>query len=369
MIYTLANNAISSLNIAIEYFKKLYYHSEKYSPSEVDEAFKICITFLENALELLLKTILVEDNPLSIYVYPESRAIQNALRQADESMKLEDILIAEGNFKTITYSEAIELYNGKFYNSDKVYCILKNLGEVRNAITHFGINRANSKDKLIIEMLNAFDVIYNYLYPQLIKIDSIEHIFTSDDLIVETIHGVKPLFDENFIYNNIVDFLDELMETAEGFTLECRLADPGSKINEFIEFFKNATEDRKFYDLLERNQAKIEFHTCDFSANNFSFDIIREGEIFDSIFSCYSRFFNVTAFCNEVGAIYFLVVHDNHEIYLYGNDSNSFWPQWSDPEPDMLWVKDFENGSCQKLNLSKRNILKIFDTITTLGSE
>lgn len=369
MVYTLANNAISSLNIAIENFKKFFYHNESYSYSEVDEAFKISITFLENALELLLKTILVEDDPLSIYVHPESRAIQNALSKVNESIRLEDILIAEGNFKTITYSEAIELYNNKFHNSDKVYCILKSLGEVRNAITHFGIDRANSKDKLIIEMLNAFDVIYNYLYPQLIKIDSIGHFFTSDDLLVETVHGIKPLFDENYIYNNIVDFLDELMETAEDFTLVCRLADPGSKINEFIELLKAAIEDRKFDDLLKRNQAKIEFHTCDFSANNFCFDIIKEGAVFDSIFSCYSRFFNVTAFCNEVGVIYFLVAHDNHELYLYENDSNSFWPQWSDPEPDMLWVKDFENGSCQKLNLSKRNILKAFDVITSCTNE
>lgn len=365
MVYTLANNAISSLNIAIENFKKLYYHDEDYSPSEVDEAFKICITFLENALELLLKTILVEDDPLSIYVHPESRAIQNALSKVNESIRLEDILIAEGNFKTITYSEVVELYNSKFHNSDKVYRILKNLGEVRNAITHFGIDRTNSKNELIIEMLNTFDVIYNYLYPQLIKIDSIEHIFTSDDLIVETVHGVKPLFDENFIYNNIVDFLDELLETAEDFTLECRLSDPNSKINEFVEIMKIAIEDRKFDELLERNHAEIAFHACDFSKNDFYFDITKEGETFDSIFSCYSRFFNVTAFCNEVGAIYFLVAHDTHDLYLYGNNSNSFWPQWSDPEPDMLWVNDFDNGSCQKLNLSKRNILKAFDVITS----
>lgn len=364
MVYTLANNAISSLNIAIEYFKRLYYHNEKYSPSEVDESFKICITFLENALELLLKTILVEDDPLSIYVHPESRAIQNALIQVNDSMRLEDILIAEGNFKTITYSEAVQRYNNKFHNSDKVHCILTNLGEIRNAITHFGIDRANSTGKLIVEILNAFDVIYNYLYPQLIKIDSIEHIFTSDDLLVETVHGVKPLFDENFIYNNIVDFLDELMDTAEDFTLACRLDDPNSSIYEFINLFKSAMEDRKFSDLLQHNQVSIQFQTCDFSANDYSFDIIMAGEVFDSILSCYSRFFNVTAFCNEVGAIYFLVSHDTHELYLYGNDSNSFWPQPSDPEPDMLWVKDYENGLCQKLNLSKRNILKTFDIIT-----
>lgn len=363
MVYTLANNAISSLNIAIEYFKKLYYNNEKYNASEIDEAFKICIIFLENALELLLKTILVEDDPLSIYVYPKSKIIQNALSRVSESMRLEDILIGEGNFKTITYSEAIELYNNKFHSSEKVYQILKNLGEVRNAITHFGIDRANSKDKLMIEMLNVFDVIYNYLYPQLVKIDRIEHIFTSDDLFVETIHGTKLLFDENYIYNNIVDFLDELMESAEDFTLSCRLSDPSSKIYEFTNLMKSVIEDSKFSNLLERNQAKIEFQTCDCSANNFFFDIIKEGEIFDTLFSCYSRFFNVTAFCNEVDVIYFLVVHDDHELYLYDHNSISSWPQWDEAEPDRLWVKDCENGLCQKLNLTKRNILKIFDNI------
>lgn len=364
MIYTLANNAISSLNIAIEYFKKANYHSEMYSDSEIDEAIKICITFLENALELLLKTILVEDDPLSIYVHPESQAIQNALKQVNDSIRLEDILISEGNFKTITYSEAIERYNKRFHNSDKVHCILKSLGEARNAITHFGIDRTNSKGELTIEILNAFDVIYNYLYPQLIEIDRIEHIFTSDDLFVETVHGIKPLFDEDFIYNNVVDFLDELMETAEGFTLACRLDDPNCNIYEFINLFKSAIEDKKYSALQQHNQVSIEFHTCDFSANDYYFDIIKAGEIFDSIHSCYSRFFNVTAFCNDAGAIYFLVSHDTHELYLYGNNSNSFWPQTCEPEPDMLWVKEYENNLCQKLNLSKRNILKVFDTIT-----
>jgi len=365
MTYTLANNAVSSLNISIEYFKKLYYQCEQYSSSEIDEAFKICITFLENALELLLKTVLVEDDPLSIYVHPESRVMQNALIQANESLRLEDILIAEGNFKTITYSQAIEMYNNKFHNSEKLYCILKKIGETRNSITHFAIERTNSKDELIIDILNAFDAIYNYLYPQLIKIDSIEHFFTDDDLLVETVHGKKLLFDENFIYNNMVDFLDELMETAEGFALKCRLANPNSKIHEFTDLLKAVIDDRKFTDLLKRNHAKIEFHTCDFSANDFYFDIINDGEEPDYVFSCYSRFFNVTAFCNEGGAIYFLVVHDTCELYLYGKDSNSFWPQWSDPEPDMRWVKDFDNGLCQKLNLSKRNILRAFESITS----
>ena len=365
MVYTLANNAMSSLSIAIENFKKFFYHSESYNPREVDESLKICITFLENAMELLLKTILVEDEPLSIYTQPECPTIQNALSKVNESIRLEEFLIEDINLKTITYSKAVELYNNKFHNSDKVYRVLKNLGNIRNAITHFGIDRLNTRDELIIEILNTFDVIYNYLYPQLIEIDSISQFFTSDDLIVETIYGTKPLFDEDFIYNNIVDFLDELMEVAEEYTLECRLSNPNSTIHEFVDIMRIALEDRKFYELLERNQVGIVFHTCDFLANDFYFDIVKGEDVLDTILSCYSRFFNVTAFCNEVGSIYFLVVHDTHELYLYGNNSSSDWPQWSDPEPDKLWINDFEKGICQKLPLSKRNILKVFDVITS----
>ena len=370
MTYTLANNAISSLSIAIENFKKFFYHGEEYSSSEENEAIKICITFLENALELLLKTILVENDPLIIYESPQSRAIQNACSRVNESTRLEDILISEGNFKTITYSKAVEQYNKKFHNSDKVYHTLTRLGEVRNAITHFGISRINSKDELIIDIINAFDIVYNYLWPQLIKIESIQHFFTSDDWFVETVHGVKPLFDENFIYNNIVDFLDELMESSEEYALSCRLSDPASRIIEFVELMTIVLDDRKFQELLKRNNAEIVFHnTGDIASNSYFFDILLNGDFFDSVYSCYSRFFNVTAFCNECGAIFFLVVHDNNELYLYGNDSDSIWPSWSEPEPDMLWINDFENGLCQKMNLSKRNILKAFDSITRCAED
>lgn len=365
MVYTLATNAISSLSIAIEFFKKFFYNGEEYSLSEENEAIKICITFLENALELLMKTILVESDPLSIYECPQSKAIQNALGRVTESTRLENILVSEGNFKTIKYSEAVKRYNASFHNSDKVFHVLTKLGEVRNAITHFGISRINSKNELIIDIINAFDIIYNYLCPQLIEIESIQHFFTSDDWFVETIHGVKPLWNEEFIYNNIIDFLDELMESSEEYALSCRLSDPASRINEFVELMTIVLDDRKFQELLKRNNAEIVFHnTCDIAANNYFFDILLNGDFFDSVYSCYSRFFNVTAFCNECGAIFFLVAHDKNELYLYGNNSDSIWPSWSEPEPDMLWINDFENGLCQKMNLSKRNILKAFDAIT-----
>ena len=54
-------------------------------------------------------------------------------------------------------------------------------------ITHFGIDRTNSTGKLIIEMLNTFDAIYNYLYLQLIEIDNIKYFFMGNELLVEAV--------------------------------------------------------------------------------------------------------------------------------------------------------------------------------------
>ena len=161
MKYTLAQNAISSLYIAIENFKKFYYLADRYSQSEIDEAIKICIVFLENSVELMLKDILVSADPLSIYEQPNSKAIRNALSRVTDSCKLEDILISEGNFKTIKYTDTVNSYNRKFHNSDKLYDVLKVLGERRNAITHFGLDGTAISDELIISLLNVFDIIYN----------------------------------------------------------------------------------------------------------------------------------------------------------------------------------------------------------------
>jgi hypothetical protein len=357
MKYTLAQNAASSLSIAIESFKKFYYLSDKYSQSELDEAFKICIIFLENSIELMLKDILASYNPLFIYDQPNSKVIQNALSKVTVSSKLEDILITEGNFKTIKYIDTVKKYNEKFHNSDKVFRVLNILGERRNAITHFGIDGTNNVDELIISILNAFDIIYNYLYPQLIELDDIGDYFTSDNLAVATIHGTKPLLDDNDIYNNIVDFLDELMETSKEYACSLRASNPKSKICEFTEIMNILIEDYKFNQILKRNNAIINFITCDFENNNFYFEVIKNAKKLDNIDSCYSPYYNVTAFCGESGEIYFLVVHDEHELYIYDHIQNTKWPQHDEAEPDYQWLNDYKNGICKKFNLSKRNLL------------
>lgn len=363
MKYTLAQNAVSSLSIAIENFKKFYYLPDRFDPSEIDKAIKICIIFLENSIELMLKDILVSTDPLSIYDQPNSKAIQIALSKVTASCKLEDILISEGNFKTIKYSEAVQKYNEKYHNSEKVYHVLNTLGERRNAITHFGIDGTDNLDELIICLINGFDIIYNYLYPQLIELDDISDYFTSDDIVVDTIHGKNLLFDNDFIYNNIVDFLDELMETSKDDVCALRASNPKSKIYEFTELMEALIKDRKFKQMLELNCAEIDFASCDIESNDFYFEVIKDSDLWDNIGSCYSPYYNVTAFCGECGNIYFLIVHDRHELYIYNQNEDIIWPQCDEAEPDDQWLTDYANGACKKFNLSKRNLLLAFESI------
>lgn len=364
MKYTLSDNAISSLSIAIDNFKKFYYFNDKYSQSECHEAMKICIVFLENAIELMLKDILVSNDPLSIYEHPNSREIKRALGLVTDTCKLEDILISKGNFKTITYTKTIQEYNKKFHNSDKVYNILNDLGKKRNAITHFGIDETTDEDELIITIINVFDVIYNYLYPQLIKLNKIKKYFVSDDFMVDTVHGKKLLFDmDTFVYNNIVDFLDELMETSKNVIMEMRVNNPKSKICEFTTLMDSLISDEKYKKMLVSNCAQINYSTCDIQHNDFYFEASKNSEFLDSIFSFYSPFFNVTGFCGECGKIYFLIVHDIHKLYIYNKNSYVPWPQHDEPEQDKQWITDMQNGMCQEYNLSKKNLLLAFKNI------
>lgn len=113
-------NALSSLSIAIEKFKKVYYYNGTDQESIYDENMKMCAIFLENSVELLLKSILVNHDPLSIYKEPNSRKIKEALSKVDENHTLEDILITSGNFKTITYTDSVKAIHADICKSDKV---------------------------------------------------------------------------------------------------------------------------------------------------------------------------------------------------------------------------------------------------------
>ncbi|MBQ8207525.1 MAG: hypothetical protein IJZ89_02185 [Clostridia bacterium] len=358
MKYSLAENAASSLHIALEHFKAFYYNSDEIPMSILDENIKISLSFLENAIELLLKTILVVDDETSIYVEPNCKTIKKAMKKRPKQITLSDILIKDSNVKTITYTDALKQYNTKFCNSDKVYNILTRLGETRNKITHLGIEILEY-DEILIIFFNVFDVIYNYLYPQLIKLDSIGDYFISDDFLVTTVHGSKFLFDENFVYNNIVDFFDELLGDCRDYFCAMRVKNPNTKIVDFIELFKIAISDKKFNALCDIYKINVDFSSCEVEDNSYIIDFEFNNGKTDFIISRYLPYYNATAFFDEGGNIAFIVLHSKEEIYIYSEPVS--YPETDEPEADEQWVDDMKKGYCEKMNLSKRNILKAFE--------
>lgn len=359
MKYSLASNAMSSLHIAIEHFKVFFYKSSGLSQSVIDENIKISLTFLENAIELLLKTILVVEDETSIYVEPNSKAIKRAKSKKHTKESLSDILIKTENVKTITYTETVEKYNNLFHKSNKLYHILHSLGERRNQITHFGIEILKY-DEILVLFFNVFDVIYNYLYPQLIELEDIGEYFTSDEYIVETIHGNKRLFDEKFIYNNIVDFLDELLGDCRDYFCSARAKNPDTKIDEFKNLFLAATTDRKFINMCNYYNVDVDLSACKYD-NDYNIGFVVNHQEYDCMFSHYSPYFNATIFLNEARNIIFLVLHEKGEMYIYNKDVS--YPGSEIPEKDEQWIMDMKQGFCKKVNLSKRNIIKVFDSL------
>lgn len=359
MKFTLSQNGISSLSIAIEHFKKFYYSESTKRSSEIDEEIKIALVFLENAMELLLKSVLITIDETSIYRCPESKRIQKAKSLVNTENTLAEILLKSGNFKTIDYHEVVDKYielTGE--TSKKFEHILKQLSYVRNSITHFGLD-ITSYDEIVLLFFNTFDVIYNYLYDKLSSLDDIGGYFTSDEMIVDTIHGSKFLFSEDFIYNNIIDLLDEILVDNNDYIFKLRANNGNTKISLFSNLLAETIEDKNFKKMLDFHNIRMSVSKEDILNHNYDFNLDFSENISIEVLARYSPFYNATVFMNDGAEIMFIVLHNESVFYLYKEDVT--YPELDERENDNQWIVDEQNNLCEKYNLSKRNLIKAFE--------
>lgn len=361
MKFSPAINAFSSLSIAIDNFKKFYCNDEMIQ-SKFEEFVKIGIVFLENSIELMLKAILSTENELIIFKEPDCKTIQKAKELVNEDNSLYDVLINNKvDVQTISYSETVKIYNQKYHNSEKLKIILNKLGLYRNRFTHFGIEFSNY-DEIVCIFINSFDIIYNYLYPQLIALDEIGIYFTSDDILVDTIHGTKPLLDENMNYNNIVDFFDELLSDDNEYLFQLCYRNPNNCIQEFERYFCDAINDKKMKYVLSKNNVELISEESDYYYNgyNFDFTLTKEPEETQVLYR-YLPYYNAIIYNDEGGMLLLVVLFDKKQIFIYEKETH--YPEFDEPDRDYQWEKDFENGLCKKMVLSKNNLIKAIETI------
>lgn len=358
MKYTLAQNAISSLHIACKHFKNFFYDEkrENLRESEMNEEIKIALIFIENAIELLLKTIMVTKKETSIYKHPNSKAIKQVQENLQSGEHLEDALLSVQRIQTLSYSEIVLKYFDKRRRGfRKVRDILLQLAQLRNSITHFGIEVLNY-DEILTLFYNAFDVIYNYLFKVLIEIPDIKEYFTSDDWIVKTVHGDKNLVDVHGIYNNFIDFFDEIVEVLNDEIFEKRVGRSVFNICNFSDLLSSTVCDKNFENLLKKYRFQIdksEIH------HDYYMQMLSNEEEMIALVPRYSVFFNASIFMDESSGIQFVVLHNTNEMYLY-----SSWVQYPEidkSEADEQWKKDEQKGKCEKVVLSKRNLIRAFE--------
>lgn len=360
--YSLYDNAISSFFISKDAFVQFYYKNDSLTTEKmINEQIKIALVFLENSIELMLKAILSADNYKIIFKCPNK--IENAKKKVTHQKKLEDVLLEDGDFKTITYTEAVKLYIDTCKNH-KVEKILTELGKKRNAVTHFGIDESNNISELYACFINTYDVIYNYLYPRLIELDDVGHFFVDDDIVnISPYDTLNFLFDKDFIYTNVIDFLDELLESAPSYIFELRKSNDKFNLSFFLDILINIKNDRKFISSLDEIGFEIEFDdffddsfpACRFI--NFCFDKNCCDGKFYLIWS-YSIYFNYSFFEEESLGMIFIIDHSNNLIYYY-NGSIDYHHDYDEAELEFDFNSDILNSKCTKFNLSKRNLEKI----------
>ncbi len=367
MNFSLEKNAMSSLNIAIEHFKEFYYRGNNYSNSKFDENIKITIIFLENAVELFLKRLLIKKDRFCIYGDKAKQKIEKILKKTKENCNLEKVLMRENDIFTIGYSQTVSEYIKKYSSSNRTKCILNELAIMRNKLTHYGIEITEKEYVGIYSVLiNTFDVIYNELFEELSKLDEVGYFFTEDDFIgVETIHGYKPLFSSDGLYNNILDFLDELLEIAPSHICYLKYIDNENYMNVFIKqlnefFINNSSICNDTYKYSIKCDVLDEFNKLDIIIDLYDENSKKEIQLFSRYSICCDKLY----FTDEDGLIYFCYDNIEKKIFIY-NDMSIY----EYPEIENQIKKDFENSLCTRRKLNSESIKQAIINTIKLGEK
>lgn len=327
--YRLEENAVDSLRYAVEYFDMLIRDNDNL------RYLKPTILFLENSVELLLKSILVLNDPLSIYESRSKQIVELAQNKVKNSgLTLAEILICELNVKTIGYGKVIETYCELYPDNQKLKEVFLKLGKYRNTITHFGINVSDKLDDLICNVYDSFEVISNELYSQLLEVD------------------------EYFEYNDFLDIVEPIIEGSQEYIRYLCINNLDRKISTFTDALKNVLNSNVFKELVKNNNIELVNQTLNFENDDFWIEVYKSSVYHMGLLSRYSSFHNATIFSEDNGMIYFVVEHETGLIYDYFKES--FYADSHESEKYFQWRSDEKEGLCRVKKLTEENLFILF---------
>lgn len=290
MRYKLKDNAIDSMQIAIENFNKwLQYEDEAGS-----RYLKITILFLHHAVELILKIILMEIDVKCIYKKADSDYLERLCREATTfDIPLDEYLLGK-NIQTVEFNKLIELYQEKCILKYRTKKAFDKLAQYRNGFVHFGTDI----DELITDLYPSLYEVYKWI---------VNDIY--DDLLEN---------DDYFSFYDVLDTYEPWIEIMEKIFMAEAYYNPKLKIAPGMEMIRNVINSTKFNKFAEVYGMEVR-DDSDYEANKLLYKIIRDNKIVE-IENKYDPIFNYTVICtvgDDKYSIYFVLMHSEGKICLY----------------------------------------------------
>ncbi|HFL3266460.1 TPA: hypothetical protein ACG3I4_002410 [Clostridioides difficile] len=323
------DNAIDSLNLVMEYFHD-YNTGKKHKKDNT--YLKLTIIFLHNSIELLLKSILINENELLIYEDLSQNKLHEGIRMRksyNNTLSLDEILIKKEGIKTINYTNLITTYCSIFNVDKKAQIVLNNLGKLRNSVTHFGIDKSDDFEDILITIYESINIILYVLYEELEKIDNY------------------------FEYNDVRDILEPLSEHCEKKVMYYHINKYGDRITKTTDILVDILFSPQFNDFLKTN--KITFKTCkEQLLNHDIFIYFKYSNKELNIANSYSPFHKCILIEDIEGGIYFVVDCEKDLLYCY----SEYVEYERYPEGYKQWEIDEKNNKCKKKKFTKENLEK-----------
>ncbi|HBF7547354.1 TPA: hypothetical protein KRM61_000862 [Clostridioides difficile] len=166
------DNAIDLLKLVKEFFYN-YNTNKKHKQDNID--LELTIIYLHKSIELLLESILINENELLIYEnlppnkLDEYKKIRN---HPNIILFLDEFLMKREGIETIDYTKLITIYCDTFNANKKTQIVLSDLGKLKNSAIYFGIDNSDNFDVILITIYETINIILDVLYKDLKKIDN-----------------------------------------------------------------------------------------------------------------------------------------------------------------------------------------------------
>ncbi len=325
MKISLIENSNDSLSKALDYYLVYLSFNNKHT-KEAGLTLKYSIIFLHNAMELFLKSILAKQNILLIVKDIDDKAVYDVISRKVLSKKNDvfESILKDEKIHTANYSCIVERYASIYKMNKKQVNTLNELGKLRNMIMHFGISKDKELYKVVVTVNDSFELINEILYIELRK------------------------FNKMFKANDFYDLMDDAFYLGRNYEHELWRKNYEDIFSEYLIWYKDLLNDKKFLDFIEENNLKFTYNVSDSFYQKLVINRKEDDEFIISFYSYFSIYHNsILLIESESPEVYIVLDYTNRKLFVY----TQYKEYELYPEPHFQWLDDSSTPLCKKLPL------------------